>query len=182
MTSFRSHTDYDLENMEELQRVMGKTLTRKQSLRKRTTFLSWGAVCLAIGIYLAVQKNSVILALACCAVGCLLFGSGLFFYQVTGWTAFRAMGGNLGGSDFTLDKNGILAVRQKAGTRFLYTDCAYLMETENNFYFVASDGQGLMIDKHHLRGGTADELRAWLEEKSGKTTLWVGKGKAPNQG
>ena len=61
-------------------------------------------------------------------------------------------------------------------------NCAYLMETENNFYFVASDGQGLMIDKHHLRGGTADELRAWLEEKSGKTTLWVGKGKAPNQG
>ena len=49
MTSFRSHTDYDLENMEELQRVMGKTLTRKQSLRKRTVFLSWGRCVWPLG-------------------------------------------------------------------------------------------------------------------------------------
>ena len=182
MQTFKTHTDYDLENMEELQRVVGRTFARKQTLRKRTVFLSWGIVCLVVGLYLAFYRNSVVAALLLCVVGSVLLLSGIFFYQLTAWTALRAMGGNLGGSDFTFDKQGILAVRQKAGARFLYTDCCDLMETRNNLYFVTQQGQGLIMDKRQVRGGTVDELRAWLEEKSGKTTHWVGRGKAPERG
>lgn len=179
MASFKTHTDYDLENMEELQRVVGKVFARKQNLGKRAGFSAWGAVCLAVGLYLALQKDSVVLALICCVVGCLLLGTGIFFYQVTAWTALRAMGGNRGGSDFTVDKTGILVVRQKAGARFAYSDCAYLMETRNSLYFVTVYSQGLILDKRQVKGGTAEELKAWLEEQTGKTTMWVGKGKTP---
>ena len=36
-------------------------------------------------------------------------------------------------------------------------------------------GQGLIFDKANLHGGTADQLRALLEEKTGHKALWVGK-------
>lgn len=38
-----------------------------------------------------------------------------------------------------------------------------------------SPGQGLIFDKANLHGGTADQLRALLEEKTGHKALWVGK-------
>ena len=37
------------------------------------------------------------------------------------------------------------------------------------------NGQGLILDKANLRGGSADQLRVLLEEKTGQTCQWVGK-------
>ena len=79
MSVFKTHTDYNLEQMEELQRVMGRTLARKETLRKRTFFLAWGAVLMGIGLFLAVWKGSVLLALVLCAMGAVLLARGIFF-------------------------------------------------------------------------------------------------------
>ena len=181
VTMLRVHTDYDLENMEELQRVVGRRFTRKQTLGKRTFFLSWGVVCLAVGLYLALRRGSVVLALLCCVTGCLFLGSGLFFYQLTAWTALRAMGGNQGGSEFTLDKTGIQVVRGKAGAHFPYQSCTHLLETHRNLYVITQDGQGLILDKERVRGGSADELLHTLEERCSLTAVWAGRGK-PSKG
>ena len=63
MMSLRVHTDYDLENMEELQRVVGRRFARRQTVGKRIVFLTWGVCCEAVGLYLALYKDSVVLAL-----------------------------------------------------------------------------------------------------------------------
>lgn len=182
MTMLKVHTDYDLENMEELQRVVGRRFARRQTLGKRTGFFSWGAVCLGIGLYLALRKGSVIPALLCCAVGCLLLGSSLFFYPLTAWTSLRALGGNQGGSDFTLDKTGILVVRGKAGSHYPYDTCIHLLETRRNLYVVTREGQGLILDKERVRGGSAQDLRRALEERCGVTAQWVDRGEPPQEG
>ena len=181
MTMLRVHTDYDLENMEELQRVVGRRFARKQTVGKRAFFLSWGAVSLAVGLYLALQRDSVVMALICCVTGSLLLVSGIFFYPLTAWTALRAMGGNQGGSDFTLDKTGIQVVRGKAGAHFSYDSCTYLLETQRNLYVVTREGQGLIVDKERVRGGSADELLHTLEERCDLTATWVGREK-PSKG
>ena len=181
MAPFKTYTDYDLEHMEELQRVVGRHFTRKQTTRRRAFFLSWGGVCLPVGLYLAVRKDSVAAALICCVVGCLLLASGLFYYQLQAWRSCRGMGDEPARSDFAVDKTGIVVSRGKNGQRIPYQECAYLLETAKNFYVVTAGGQGLILDKEHVRGGTAEELRAWLEKKCGIETTWAGRGKAPGR-
>lgn len=54
-------------------------------------------------------------------------------------------------------------------------DIARLLETERCLYGILKSGQGLMMDKDNLQGGSTAELKAMLEEKSGKTTEAIGK-------
>ena len=174
MSAFKTYTDYDLEQMEELQRVVGRTLARKETLRKRTFFLAWGAVLLGAGLFLAVGKGSVFAALACCVLGALLLARGVFFYQLAAWAACRAMGQRTMGTDYALDKSEITAIRGKDSTSYAYDACYQLLETERSIYFIMKDGQGLILDKGNLRGGTVEELRGWLTEKCGKPLDWAG--------
>ena len=181
MASWKIHTDYGMKNMEELQRVVGWRFAQNRTVKRRAGFFSWGAGCFAIGLYLALQKNNVTLAVICCVVGSLMLAYGLFFFQVSAWTALRAMGGNKGGTDFTLDKTGIFAERCGARSHFDYDSCTHLLETNRNFYVVTRVGQGLILDKEQIKGGSAEELRQVLEERCDVTTEWMGKGAAPWQ-
>ena len=181
MMSLRVHTDYDLENMEELQRVVGRRFARRQTVGKRIVFLTWGVCCEAVGLYLALYKDSVVLARVGCVLGCLMLGAGIFFYPMTAWTSLKAMGGNKGGTDFTLDKTGILTVWGKNGGHFTYEECTHLLETRRNFYLVTQKGQGLILDKTKVKGGSADDLRRALEERCEVKAQWVGKGPAPQR-
>ena len=174
MSAFRTYTDYNVNQMEELQRVMGRTLARKETLRRRSFALSWGVLCMGVGLLLAVRKGSVFLALACCVLGALLLARGVFFYQLAAWASCRAMGKQTMGTEYTLEKSEILAVRGKDSTRYPYSACMQLLETEHSIYFMMTDGQGLILDKDNLRGGTVEELRSWLAEKTGKPLTWAG--------
>ena len=53
-------------------------------------------------------------------------------------------------------------------TENLAAKCSDLLETGSSFYFIMEDGQGLMLDKGELKGGSTDELRELLERKTGK--------------
>ncbi len=171
----KTSTDYDLDQLEELQRVVGKTVARKQTRRKRASALATGVLCLATGLVLAFRYDSVIQSLICCVVGALLLGWSFFFYPFTAWSAGRAMGKNRQGNEFYFEREEILAVRGKESSRFSYASCARLLETERNFYVLMENGQGLMLDKEHVKGGTPADLRTLLEEKCGKAAEWAGK-------
>lgn len=175
MSVFKTHTDYNLEQMEELQRVMGRTLARKETLRKRTFFLAWGAVLMGAGLFLAVWNGSVLLALVLCALGAVLLVRGIFFYQLAAWASTRGLGDQTMGTDNFLEKSEILVVRGKDSTRYPYSSCWKLLETERSIYFMMENGQGLILDKGSLHGGTVEELRNWLTEKCGKPLTWVGR-------
>ena len=107
-------------------------------------------------------------------VGALLLTRGIFFYQLAAWASCRAMGKQTMGTEYTLEKSEILAVRGKDSTRYPYSACMQLLETEHSIYFMMTDGQGLILDKDNLRGGTVEELRSWLAEKTGKPLTWAG--------
>ena len=68
MTVIKTHTDYDFEQLEELQRVAAKTFARKQNLRRRSFCLSWGVFCMGVGLLLVLRKGGVLLPLICCTV------------------------------------------------------------------------------------------------------------------
>ena len=173
--TLKTHTDYDLDHLEELQRVAGKTFAKKQTQRKRGFALVTGGLCMAIGLALAVRRGSVVLSLLCCSLGVLLLVWGVFFYTFTAWTAGKAMGPRWKGNEFHFEREEILAVRGADSSRFPYADCSELLETRRSIFFMMNNGQGLMLDKANVRGGSADELRAWLTEKCSREPVWVGK-------
>ena len=173
MAHLRTHTDYDLERMEELQRVAGKTFAKQQSKVKRVSAFSWGVGFTVAGIFLLLVHDSVFLTLLFCAIGLLRLANGIFFYQWAAWKAYQALGKNKEGNDYLFEKTEILATRGKEGGRYAYTDCKQLLETEKNLYFILASGQGLMLDKAKVKGGTAEDLRRLLEERSGQTVTYV---------
>ncbi len=69
----------------------------------------------------------------------------------------------------------VLVFQGGRSSRYPYTDIVRLLETERCLYAILPKGQGLMMDKDNLQGGSAAELKAMLEEKSGKTTEAIGK-------
>ena len=36
-----------------------------------------------------------------------------------------------------------------------------------------NDGQGLILDKKNVSGGSVEQLRTWLQDKSGKQLEWM---------
>lgn len=173
MAYLRTHTDYDLERMEELQRVAGKTFAKQQTKVKRVSAFSWGIGFTVAGVFVLLAHNNAFLTLLFCGIGLLRLANGIFFYQWAAWKAYQALGKNKEGNDYIFEKTEILATRGKEGGRYAYTDCKQLLETQRNFYFILTNGQGLMLDKSRVKGGTVDDLRRLLEERSGQTVTRV---------
>ena len=49
------------------------------------------------------------------------------------------------------------------------------MEAERSIYVFLESGRGLILDKSNLMGGSVEELRALLQEKTGKPLEWFGR-------
>lgn len=173
MAHLRTQTDYDLEQLEELQRVAGKTFAKQRSKGKRLSAFSWGIGFLAAGIVLLVRHNSVFLTLIFCGIGLLRLANGVFFYPWAAWRAYQGLGKGQEGNEYLFEKSEILAVRGKESSRYPYADCGRLLETEKNFYVVLTNSQSLMLDKRRVKGGTVDELRRLLEERCGQSVTCV---------
>lgn len=172
--TIKTRTDYDQEHLEDLQRVGAKTFARRKSLSKRILLLALGSLLLGTGLVLAVWRGSVFRTLLCGVLGALLLVWGIFFYTVEAWTAGKAMGKRRDGNEFTFEKDYILVVQGVNSSRYPYADCSQLLETRTNFYVMLKNGQGIMLDKANVRGGTVDELRAWLVDKCCKKVEWIG--------
>ena len=173
----RTSTDYDLDSLEEVQRVASRTFAKQPNLRKRSFILSWGVFCMAAGLLLAYRNNSVVLIVICCILGALLLVRGIFFHQLTAVVSYLSMGKNKQGSDIAFEKTGILVMRGAESTRHPYSNCVQLLETERSIFFIMNSGQGLMLSKENVKGGSAADLCTWMEEKCGKTLVWAGKKK-----
>lgn len=176
----RTHTDYDYERLLELKRVIGKALTHGRTARRRVANAAVGLFTLVVaGVLIFFEKNLILVLILIAAALYFILWS-VFYYQLSALTTLRAMDSKAASADFFLEKNYLLAANGRDGTQYRYDTCLRLLETEGNLYFIMEDGQGLILDKTNLKGGTADQLRAWMEEKTGKKAEWMGKGSAPD--
>ena len=173
--TMKTHTDYDQPHLEELQRVAGKTFAKKQTLFKRGFSLVAGLLSLGCGLTLGVQKGSVVICLLLCCFGVALCGWSVFFYTISAWGAGRSMPKIRSSADFRFELDAVVVNQGQESAKYPYENCGWLYETAGNFYYLLVTGQGLIFDKANLHGGTADQLRALLEEKTGHKALWVGK-------
>lgn len=171
----KTHTEFDLEHIEELQRVITSAVNAKAIKRTRTFNIAWGALSLACAGLSAWQNDSVVPTVILVLLGSFFLARGIFYYKFAAMGIRMTMEKTAVSSDFILEKSYLLAMDAKGSHQYPYTDCDRLLETENNVYMILKDGRGLMLDKHELKGGSPDELRAWMQEKCGTNVEWRGK-------
>lgn len=173
----RTHTDYDYDHLLELQRVLGRSLTRSRIRRQRAGNIALGAVSWAMSVVLAVLQKEWIFILLLAGMGGYLLVWGLFFFQFSAIATLRALKPSQTASDCYLERGFLLMTDAsgKDGTQYRYEDCLRLFETEENFHFILKDGQGVILDKTNVKGGTVDQMRAWLEDKTGQKAEWMGR-------
>ena len=176
----RTHTDYDYERLLELKRVIGKALTQKRAARQRAANIFLGLFALTLaGVLVIFEKHWAFVAvLVLTALYFILWG--VFYYQLAALATLRSLDPKTASCDYFLEKNYLLVTNAKDGVQYRYDTCLRLFETEGNLYFIMQDGQGLILDKASVKGGTADQMKVWMEEKSGKKAEWMGKSR-PNQ-
>lgn len=176
----RVRTGYDYAHLLELQRVVGRAITKQAVLRTRLVNLVWGCVGLLASVTVAARIHW-LLALVFGLLSVFVIVRSVCFYQLAALSVRLTMDKNSVSTEYQLEKNYLLAVTAKGSGRYEYTDGFCLLETEKNLYFIMQDGQGLVLDKENIQGGTPEELRIWMEERSGKKAQWMGKSR-PDQG
>ena len=171
----KMRTDYDVSHLEELQRVVARSMKReKKDLKSRLLNFLWAAVSLGVAALIYVQQLSAAGAVFCGLLGIFFLLRGIFFYRALAMMARRSMDKMVTGNYYALEKTVIQVMNEKLTSRYAYTECDRLLETENCLYFFMKNGQGLILDKRTLKGGTEEELRDWMEQKCEKPIEWMG--------
>lgn len=176
----KTYTDYDLAHLEELQRVICRAFRQKESRTSRALNLGGGMIFLIIGVAMILRQAWAATLFFVC-VGLVLVARGVFFYKFLAMSVRQKMDKAVRGSEYILEKSYLLVINSKVSRQYPYTDCSRLFETENNIYYIMKNGQGLLLDKANLKGGSVDELRAWMEEKCQKSIEWMGESQKENQ-
>ena len=174
----KTHVDYNFSRLEELQRAVGRTYARARVRRSRGVILLLGAGLAASGVVLAMRNEPLPPVLVCSILSALLLLRGIFYYPFSALKTMLFMKNRMD-NEYILEKDAIRAVHGEDSCRYPYSDCAALLETERHLYFFMNSGQGFMLSKENVQGGTGDELRARIVEKCGKDPTWAGRGKAP---
>ena len=168
MSKMRTRTEYDFDRMMELQRVVAKVLSPKQTGAKRLSYFLWSMLGLGVGAYLIARGGNAYISSACILMGLILLIRVYFFFHLMAWRATRMMKKADSVYEFQFESDHILAWQGQKSAKYPYEQCAKLLETGKSFYFLMENGQGLMMDKAGLKGGSVEELRRLLEQKTGK--------------
>ena len=129
-------------------------------------------VCACVLMLIAIEKLS-FFALGVGAAGIFLLDQGSRYFLHNAKKIRKSMSPAFTGNDYIVDELGIRIDNALNSSEYKYEDCDRLLETENNIYVMLTDGQGLIMDKKNVSGGSVEQLRSWLQEKSGKQLEWI---------
>lgn len=172
----RARTDYDFAHLVDLQRVGSHTGNRQWTLLRKGIILAAAVVCAALGVSILMSTSgNAAQAGVYFLLAVLLVGVFCFYYQFSAWRLKAKIKRNKVPDEFVFGDAGVDITRGTQSVHYAYSDCDRMLETELAFYLFHQKGKGLVISKSQIEGGTADELRALLEEKCGVKTQWVGR-------
>ena len=161
---FTFDTDYDQRALTAMARALRKTLRRKSS---RTTRF-FGLLIVALAVLLTVNVAATWLA-AIVIVG-------VFFLEdsINAYIAKRKMmlGTESAKSQFTDES--YTTDTDVGVSEWNYDRIDAVAETKRYFVFLFDRSHAQLYDKESIGGGTADEFRSFIEEKTGLPVEYVG--------
>lgn len=171
---FTFETVYDQKAVTAMAHGLRKTSRKKHS--RRSHVFGWLVVALVLlltlprgGEPLVIEGRTVLTW----AAGLLILVTLLFEDKINAWFARRRM---LAGTDravTTFTEEGYCSETAMGKTEWHYENIAHIAEDADYFIFVFDKRYAQVYAKRGMTGGTAEDFRAFLREKSGKEIAMI---------
>ena len=166
---FCFETKYDQRGLTVMARAQRKTVRKKHS--RRSHIFAWCVVALDV-LLLALRWRSGTLwslrGILTLVVGVILVLALLTEDRVNAFAAKKNMLPGVASARCVFTEEGYTSATEIAVTEFRYEAVQQICETADYFVFLLSQHHGQIYDKAALRGGTVEEFRTFITEKTGK--------------
>ena len=167
---FTFETTYDQKTVTAMATVLRKTIRKKRS--RRSHIFGWIIVVLAIlltlpfrGKEFAINIRTVITWIA----GLVILAALFFEDSINGYVARRRMLAGMDKAITVFNAESYITATDIGKTEFPYDhNIDLLAETKDYFVFIFDKSHAQVYDKHTLSGGTIDEFRRFIMERTGK--------------
>lgn len=171
---FQFETKYDQKGLTAMARAMRKTIRKKDS--RRSHIVGWSGVVLAVLLIVAERllrepwtvRNTLTLA-----AGVMLTVILLTEDQVNAFFAQKRMLPGTSSARVVFTEEGYTSATEAAVTEFHYETVRQVCETAYYFVLLFSQQHGQIYDKASLSGGTVEEFRRFIAEKTGKPVISI---------
>lgn len=162
---FVFETDYDRKAMTAMAKGLRKTVRKKHS--RRSHIFGW--IVIALGLLLSwpsgdVNRGDVVTWITIAV----MLGALLFEDCLNGYFARKKMLPGTSHAKAIFTEDGYRSETQMGNTEWKYENITAMAEMQDYFVFLFSKNHAQVYDKRTLTGGTADEFRAFMQEKTGK--------------
>lgn len=166
---FTFQTEYNTKAMTVLARAVRKTLRKKRSRRSHI----FGIAVIALAVLLLIPSGDApfvwnvptIINLLVIAV---LSATLLFEDRLNGYIARKKQLPGMVNSTTVFTDNNFTTACQVATTEWNYESIVWVAETKDYFVFLYSRNHGQLYEKASMTGGTLEEFRTFIEEKTDK--------------
>ncbi len=169
---FVFETEYGQKATATMARALRKTLRRKHS--RRSHIFGWIVVSLGVLLALPIGDKAFSLDLKTiitCLVILALFIVLVFEDSLNGYIARKRMLKGTEKSKATFRDNAYYSETEMGNTEWSYDKIGALAETKDFFIFIFSPSHAQVYDKKHLTGGTAEEFRKFIQDKTEKEMI-----------
>lgn len=162
-------TAYDQKALTTMARVVRKTVRKKHS--RRSHILGWLVVLFGVLMFLPLNGAPIIINFKKIVTGLvllILIFTLLFEDKINGYFAKKRMLPGTANSIAKFTEDGYLSETNAGKTEWQYKNIDLIVETNEYFAFVFGKNHAQFYDKKHLTGGTIDEFREFIQNKTGK--------------
>ena len=162
-------TDYNMETLTAMAKGLRKTVRRKRSRRVHI----FAAVVLILGLLTILATtaggeplgSSGVVTLLAMLVVILV---SLFEDKLNAWFARKRLLPGTEHATATFEEDGYVSATGVTESRFSYAQIVAVAETARYFVFALSSHHTQAYDKRTIRGGSVEDFRAFIAEKTGK--------------
>ena len=166
---FTFDTAYDQKALTAMARGLRKTLRKKRS--RRSHIFGWIVIVLAL--FLVFSGTFDFRAVITLLVVLIMLLVLIFEDRINGYFAKKRMmpGTEQASSLFTDDT--YVSSTEVGKTEFHYETIVALAETNDYFIFLLSNNHAQVYDKHTLTGGSVEDFRVFIQQKTEKALSYV---------
>lgn len=176
-------TDYDQKALTTLAKVLRKTTRRTSSIVSRAicgaffVMMLPGIIFLALFMSIeeeALSLETILLRYSCPGIFLLVIVLPILFSDyLVGFQARKYMQPGTEKSTAIFSPESYISITNAAKTEFRYDSMSYISETTDYFVFVMGKNHGMIFSKSSISGGTVEDFRRFIEERTGKKLLRI---------
>ena len=160
---------YNQKALTTMAKALRKTVRRKRS--RRSHFLGW--IVMIMGVLLAVNavKNGFVFNAKNVVTWLAIIAMLVVFIwedKINGYIAKKRMLKGTEKATTVFNEDGFVSTTEIGKTEWNYDKVILIVDTKDYFVFVYSANHAQVYDKNSISGGTVEEFRKFIEEKTGK--------------